>query len=43
VRRQFEEKGASVWWTTPEELAEFRRENEARFAPLVRASGARVE
>lgn len=43
VRRQFEEKGASVWWTTPEGLAEFRRENEARFAPLVRASGARVE
>ncbi|GGC70718.1 MFS transporter [Siccirubricoccus deserti] len=43
VRRQFEEKGASVWWTTPKELAEFRRENEARFAPLVRASGARVE
>jgi tripartite-type tricarboxylate transporter receptor subunit TctC len=43
VRRQFEEKGASVWWTTPTELAEFRRENEARFAPLVRASGARVE
>ena len=43
VRRQFEEKGASVWWTTPEGLAGFRRENEARFAPLVRASGARVE
>ncbi len=43
VRRQFEEKGASVWWTTPEGLAEFRRENEVRFAPLVRASGARVE
>jgi tripartite-type tricarboxylate transporter receptor subunit TctC len=43
VRRQFEEKGASVWWTPPEGLAEFRRENEARFAPLVRASGARVE
>jgi ubiquinone/menaquinone biosynthesis C-methylase UbiE len=24
-------------------LAEFRRENEARFAPLIRASGARVD
>ena len=43
VRRQFEEKGASVWWMTPEGLAGFRRENEARFAPLVRASGARVD
>ncbi|MFC7694936.1 hypothetical protein ACFQY5_40655 [Paeniroseomonas aquatica] len=40
VRRQFEEKGASVWWTTPEGLAEFRRENEVRFAlgPRVRRS-----
>jgi tripartite-type tricarboxylate transporter receptor subunit TctC len=43
VKRRFEENGASVWWTTPQGLAEFRRENETRFAPLIRASGARVE
>jgi tripartite-type tricarboxylate transporter receptor subunit TctC len=43
VKRRFEENGASIWWTTPQGLAEFRRENEARFAPLIRASGARVE
>jgi tripartite-type tricarboxylate transporter receptor subunit TctC len=43
VRRRFEEAGATVWWTPPAGLAEFRRENETRFAPLVRASGARVE
>ncbi|MBR0671579.1 Bug family tripartite tricarboxylate transporter substrate binding protein [Neoroseomonas soli] len=43
VRRRFEENGAAVWWTTPEGLADFRRDNEARFAPLIRASGARVE
>jgi tripartite-type tricarboxylate transporter receptor subunit TctC len=43
IRRRFEEAGATVWWTPPAGLAEFRRENEARFAPLVRASGARVE
>ena len=43
VKRRFEENGAAVWWTTPEGLAEFRRENEARFAPLIRASGARVD
>ena len=43
VRRRYEENGATVWWTTPQGLAEFRRENEARFAPLIRASGARVE
>jgi tripartite-type tricarboxylate transporter receptor subunit TctC len=43
VRRRFEDAGATVWWTPPAGFAEFRRENEARFAPLVRASGARVE
>lgn len=43
VRRRYEEGGATAWWTTPEGLADFRRENEARFAPLIRASGAVVE
>jgi tripartite-type tricarboxylate transporter receptor subunit TctC len=43
VGRRFEEAGATVWWTPPAGLAEFRRENEARFAPLIRASGARVD
>jgi tripartite-type tricarboxylate transporter receptor subunit TctC len=43
VRRRYEEAGATAWWTPPAGLAEFRRENELRFAPLVRASGARVE
>lgn len=43
VRRRFEENGAAVWWTTPQGLADFRRENEQRFAPLIRASGAQVD
>lgn len=43
VKRRYEEGGATTWWTTPEGLADFRRENEARFAPLIRASGAVVE
>lgn len=43
VRRRFEENGASVWPTTPQGLADFRRENEQRFAPLIRASGAQVD
>ncbi len=43
VKRRYEEGGASAWWTTPEGLADFRRENEVRFAPLIRASGAVVE
>jgi len=43
VKRRYEEGGATTWWTTPEQLADFRRDNEARFAPLIRASGAVVE
>ena len=43
IRRRYEDSAASVWWTSPAGLAEFRRENEARFAPLIRAAGAVVE
>ncbi|MBL6458689.1 tripartite tricarboxylate transporter substrate binding protein [Belnapia sp. T6] len=41
--RSFQELGAKSWWTTPEEIAAFRASEEARLAPLIRASGARVE
>jgi tripartite-type tricarboxylate transporter receptor subunit TctC len=40
---RFKENGATPWWTTPAGLAEFRTANEAAFAPLIRASGARVD
>jgi tripartite-type tricarboxylate transporter receptor subunit TctC len=40
---RFRENGATPWWTTPAGLAEFRTANEAAFAPLIRASGARVD
>ena len=43
LRRLFVENGATPWWTTPADLIAFRRAQEARFAPLIRASGARVE
>jgi tripartite-type tricarboxylate transporter receptor subunit TctC len=43
VRRRYEEAAAEVWWTSPEALAQFRRENEESFAPLIRAAGAVVE
>lgn len=43
LKRRFEENGASTWYTTPEEFATFRAVNEAAFAPLIRASGARVD
>src|SRR3712207_88205 len=41
--RSFQELGATPWWTTPEEIAAFRAREQARLAPLIRASGARVE
>jgi hypothetical protein len=41
--RGFQELGATPWWTTPEELTAFRAREEARLAPLIRASGVRVE
>ncbi len=42
LRRFFEENGATTWWTTPEELAEFRAAQERLFTQLIRASGAKV-
>ena len=43
LMRSYEDLGAAPWWTTPEEIAAFRAREEARLAPLIRASGARVE
>ena len=43
LMRRFAENGASTWYTTPEDFATFRAVNEAAFAPLIRASGARVD
>lgn len=41
--RSFQELGAAPWWTTPEDITAFRAREEARLAPLIRKSGARVE
>jgi tripartite-type tricarboxylate transporter receptor subunit TctC len=41
--RGYQGLGATPWWTTPEQLAAFRAQEEARLAPVIRASGARVE
>lgn len=41
--RGHQDLGAEAWWTTPEEIAAFRAAEEARLAPVVRASGARVD
>jgi tripartite-type tricarboxylate transporter receptor subunit TctC len=41
--RGYRELGATPWPTTPQELSAFRAQEEARLAPVIRASGARVE
>lgn len=43
VADKFRENGAATWWTTPEDLAAFRRANQEQLAPVIRASGARIE
>ena len=43
VARGYLELGATPWWTTPEEFARYRAEQEAVLAPVVKASGARVD
>ncbi len=39
----YRDLGAEPWWTTPEEIAAHRAAQQARLAPLIRASGARVD
>lgn len=43
VVRAYRDLGAEPWWTTPEWIAAHRAEQQARLAPLIRASGARVD
>jgi tripartite-type tricarboxylate transporter receptor subunit TctC len=43
LKRRFLENGATPWYTTPEDFATYRAANEAAFAPIIRASGARVD
>jgi tripartite-type tricarboxylate transporter receptor subunit TctC len=41
--RSFRDNGAEPFVTTPEEITAYRAAEQARLAPLIRASGARVE
>lgn len=43
VKEIFSQQGATALWNTPEGSAKFRADNEARLAPIIKASGARVE
>ncbi|WP_158292042.1 Bug family tripartite tricarboxylate transporter substrate binding protein [Paracraurococcus ruber] len=41
--RAYRDLGAEPWWTTTEDILRYRAAQEARLAPLIRASGARVD
>jgi len=41
--RAYRDLGAEPWFTTPEEISAYRAAQQARLAPLIRASGAKVE
>jgi tripartite-type tricarboxylate transporter receptor subunit TctC len=43
IKKRFYDNGATTWYTTAEEFVKFRAANEAAFAPLIRASGAKVD
>jgi tripartite-type tricarboxylate transporter receptor subunit TctC len=43
VIRAYQDLGASAWWTGIEEIAAYRTAQKDRLAPLIRASGARVD
>jgi tripartite-type tricarboxylate transporter receptor subunit TctC len=41
--RSFREQGATAWFTTMAEISAFRTAQQAKLAPVIRASGARVD
>ncbi len=43
LTRAYLDLGASPWWTTPAALAAHRAAEQAKLAPVIRASGARVD
>lgn len=43
VRKGFEQQGATPMWMSPADTAAFRASEEARLAPIIKASGAKVE
>ncbi len=43
LTRAFLDLGTTPWWTTPAALAAFRDAEQAKLAPVIRASGARVD
>jgi tripartite-type tricarboxylate transporter receptor subunit TctC len=43
VKKAFEQQGATATWMNPADTAAFRLSEEKRLAPVIRASGAKVE
>ena len=43
VKAKFADLGSTAWWMTPAETLAYRDSEEARLAPIIRASGARVD
>jgi len=43
LKAKFADLGATAWWQTPAATLAYRDSEEARLAPIIKASGARVE
>jgi hypothetical protein len=43
VKASFEQQGATAIWMTPADTAAYRAMDEKRLAPVIKASGAKVE
>ncbi|MBS0224231.1 MAG: tripartite tricarboxylate transporter substrate binding protein [Proteobacteria bacterium] len=43
VKAKFADLGATAWWNSPSDTLSYRDNEQARLAPIIRASGARVD
>ena len=43
LKAKFAEHGATAWWQTPAATLAYRNSEEARLAPIIRKSGARID
>ena len=43
LKAKFTDLAATAWWMTPADTLAYRDKEEARLAPIIRASGARVD
>ena len=43
LKAKFADQGATAWWQSPAETAAYRASEEKRLAPVIKASGARVD